>query len=128
MPANVPGERLPGLDAIPFDVCRQVRKQDRDALGSGVAQKPEGRHETRCVDLPRRSVDDLSVGLPLQDRHEDLVEERLRLRRRDRPGRELESGQEEARPGKAAASLVSLLEPRKEAWHGDGSLPDVKHL
>ncbi len=123
-----PGERRLGVDAIPLDVRRKVREQDRDALGSGVTQKPEGRHETPRVDLPRRSVDGLPAGLSLQDRHEDLVEESLCFRRRERPGRELESGQEEARPGEAAASLVSFLEPGKQARHCDGSLPHVEHL
>ena len=121
-------ERELGVDAVPLDVHGEIREQDRDALASGVAQKSEGRHETHCVDLPGGSIDGLSAGFALQDRHEDLVEKILRLRRRERPGCKLESGQEEAGPGEAAASLMSLFEPGKQARHGDRRLPDVKHL
>ena len=60
--------------------------------------------------------------------YEDLVEKRLCLRRRERPGCELESGQEKTRPGEAAATLMRLFEPGKQARHGDRRLTHVKHL
>ena len=74
------------------------------------------------------SVHAPSPRLTLEDRSQDLVEERLGSARGKRTVGELQGRHEERRPGEPAAPLVRLLEPPEQPRHGDGCLTHVEDL
>jgi hypothetical protein len=115
-------------DDVCVEIVREVGEQHCDGLRAGVAEQHERRDEIRSVDHADAAVDAASAVLALEDRDEDLVEERLGGRCLERPSRELQRRGEERGPGEAAATLVGLGQARQQPGHRDGRVADVEDL
>ncbi len=103
-------------------------EEKRHRVGARVAEQEQGRHEIRGVDPAGKAVDAPAALLALQDRNENLVEERLLGRRLERSACELERRREERLPAEPSSPLVRLGETRQKSRDGDRRLPDVEDL
>ena len=109
-------------------VVRELGQQLRHGLAAPVPDQLERRNELLRPQAVAVPVDAPASFVTLEDRDEDLVQERLRVVHANALTRELDRRLEEIRPRKQSVAGVSRLQAGHETGDGDRLLADVEHL